>query len=463
MKKLWRWVGRILKWSGIVVLALALLVGCLVGLAFAINAHDEAPTPETKALLVTPPNPFAPEDNIYYAFAGFDAPPGEPMIAVGQARIEAHNKHPASPEAPDPHRLIFKGSTDFCQLMSGSLWQEVPLHRAEVAKLLSDNWELYQRYLALHHLHGYYETASPNYTVSQPVSVRRLYLADVVLHLQSGDAHAQHAALADLNEDVLLWRSVLTGQGGLLSKMLAVANLHSDSLVAGDMIADAGSEVPLDEAYADLIAPIFKPRDWDIGNAFAQEFRTQASLIRQIYAESAGGWGAAEHPDGSAQPRWSRIENEIVARFFKLQATENLFALTTTRLITAAAMDPANFHKRISVRQALWREGFLYNPIGKALARVALPDVGNYSPRAWDGAALQRLVRAGYEIRSAHIDPAQIPAFLAQHPEWSTHPADGRPFLWDPATHELRVQTVAVQSSSPRRFGIPIWQGANAH
>ena len=35
--------------------------------------------------------------------------------------------------------------------------------------------------------------------------------------------------------------------------------------------------------------------------------------------------------------------------------------------------------------------------------------------------------------------------------------ADGRPFLWDAAKGELRVQTVAQQPQE-RRFSIPVWR-----
>jgi hypothetical protein len=70
-------------------------------------------------------------------------------------------------------------------------------------------------------------------------------------------------------------------------------------------------------------------------------------------------------------------------------------------------------------------------------------------------------VRLGYEIRRQRVDGAAIPAFLRMHPEWSTHPADGRPFLWDAKTSELRVQTVAKQQPG-RRFSIRVWQPAAA-
>src|SRR5256885_12557297 len=61
-----------------------------------------------------------------------------------------------------------------------------------------------------------------------------------------------------------------------------------------------------------------------------------------------------------------------------------------------------------------------YNPIGQILAAIPAQGLTGYAPRAWDGAALQRLVRLSYEIRRQGIEPAGIPAFLARRSEEHT-------------------------------------------
>src|ERR1700751_3905360 len=55
-----------------------------------------------------------------------------------------------------------------------------------------------------------------------------------------------------------------------------------------------------------------------------------------------------------------------------------------------------------------------YNPIGKLLAGIAAPGAVTYPLRPGDAAALQPLVRAGYETRRQRIAPADIPAFLGR-------------------------------------------------
>src|SRR5215475_2314644 len=268
----------ILKWTGIAIGGLVGLALVLFAIAFAINIPDEALSGAARALLVAPPNPYRAEDNAYLALAGLDAPAGVAPIEAGQVRIEHYNRQLAfverdpTPEnvenlkLPDPHRLEFAGEFEFAQPLD-SYWDDIPQHQADVEARLADNLELYQRYLALQHTHGYYETALPSpltpvYYV--PTNLRTLFLAEVVLRLRGHDAHRQQEALADLEADVQLWKSVLTGQGALISKMLAIAYLHWDELLLADMIADPHAPVPEAADDAARIAPLFALDDWDI-------------------------------------------------------------------------------------------------------------------------------------------------------------------------------------------------------
>jgi hypothetical protein len=112
---------------------------------------------------------------------------------------------------------------------------------------------------------------------------------------------------------------------------------------------------------------------------------------------------------------------------------------------------------RSNEQPRVWLLPLSYNPLGKLLAAVLTQPYRYYPPRAWDEQALQRLVRLGYEIRQHRVAPAELATFLRAHPQWSTHPADGRPFLWDAVTGELRVQTLS-QHPPGWRFSIRIWQ-----
>ncbi|HXZ59130.1 MAG TPA: hypothetical protein VEG26_03035 [Steroidobacteraceae bacterium] len=473
-----RTAGRILRWIGLVAGSLALIALALCTLAFAINWRDEPLTPQARALRAPPPNPLKPEDNIYIAMAGFTAPAGASVIAAGQDRIGHYNErldavlHDPSAPALDsltlriPGTLEFRGQAEFVRPLSGSLWDEAPSHREQIEALTAANSELYQRYLALQRLPGYYETARPSYlapAIFVPTEVRYLFLEDTVLRLRGAKAHEQRAALVELLADVALWQRVLIGQGLLISKMLALAYLQSDCLVLADMIADPHAAVPEGPGDADDVAPLFALEDFSLGGAFAAEFRVQASLLEQTQYLYTIGW-SPQPADDAAPRRWTdRLGSLISAHFFKLNATVNLFAQQAERL-TALRPGPgvaAADKKLADSSLAAWSLVGAYNPIGKLLAGIAAPAGVTYPLRAWDAAALQRLVRAGYEIRRQRIAPADVPAFLARHPEWSTHPGDGRPFVWQPGTAEIRVQTIGEQPEG-RRFSIHVWRSPGA-
>jgi hypothetical protein len=475
-------VRRIFKWLGIAVAGLVVVILGLFAVAWIVNLHDEPLTPQTQALLQAPPNPYTADDNLYLALAGADAPSGQSVIADSQARVDWYNqrldsvlRNPTlanmqSLTTEDPKRLRFKGDCNFVRPLESSVWSVAPQHREEVRKLMADNSELYQRYLESQRLPGYYETARPSFLTpifGWPSAVHKLFLADLVLRLRSGGPPAHlRQAFADLENDLQMWRRVFGGQGGMVSKMVSVAYLQGDYLLIADMIADPHFSVPPgDDADALVAAPDLK--DWSVGNGLAYEFRDFSSILRQTDDLSSRGY-VYESQARSGVAGWLiRVLSRAEGHFFKINATENQFARLTVRR-TLEAVDPASFFRERKEETGAppedfnpWTLRLSYNPTGKVIVAVVGSFPDTYMLRAWDGAALQRLVRLGYEIRRQRIEAAGIPGFMAQHPDWSTHPADQRPFVWDPQHVEIRVQTVAQQQPG-RRFSIQIWQPALA-
>jgi len=470
---------RILKWAAIVAGSALLIPLLLLLVAWVVNARaDEPLTAQTRELLEAQPGECRPEDNIYLAIEGFDAPPGASVVLTGQARIEHYNQRVdavlrdpspaqlASLRAPDARRLQFSGDLSFLHPLDGSVWDEAEQHRAQIERLLADNAELYQRYLALIGLRAYCETARPSWLAPLPMApaeVRKLFLGAIALHLRSAFVRERELALADLESDVQLWRAVLTAHGALLAKMLAVDYLQSDSLLLADLIADGRVALPPGGRDAQPVAPLFELRDWDIGGAFAAEFRVVALVLRRSEDPAAGAWGRGAEVRGGRRGWLQRTASRLTGHFFKLNATLNLIARQTAQRMLAAS-DPARFHARNGephgsppLAESLWSLPVTYNPVGKVLAAVAAPAYDDYPLRAWDAAAVQRMVRASYAIRERRLTAAEIPAFLAAHPELATHPADGRRFLLDAATLGLRVPTLA-QHPAGRRFSIRLWR-----
>lgn len=442
-----------------------------------VNWSDEALTPEAEALLRPPPNPYKPEENLYLALLGFDAPPGQSPVAAGEARLAVYEDELAAglensdymfPHLVEPRgrTLPFQGKLGVCQPLEDSCYAEVEFHKDEIAAALKANQELYDRYKRLHAMKGYYETGTPSFymlVAYAPHEVRQLYLADVALRIKADQPFRQKAALADLADDMRTWRRMLGGSGSLLSKMIATANLQGDYALLADVIADPEAEV---DGYAAEIEPMLDVSDasgWKIGAIFAYEYRADAYLWEQMRA--ARGRRAAGGPAGTSRRRWELFLDKIKPPFLKINATQNLHARVMMQLEKVADAAPGDY-------LAAWRAyrswlssnvgvglNYIYNPSGKSLVAIGAKAYEDYPLRVYDVAAFERLVRLGYEIRKQKIDDKSIPEFMRKHPEWATHPVDGRPFVWDEKKREIAVQTLGKQRKN-RRFAIPVWSAA---
>jgi hypothetical protein len=454
----------------------ALAVFCICLIVLGINARDEQPSVEAQTLLRLPQNRYKAEENIYVALAGLDAPVGQSVVAVGQARIALYNEQLDQilqessiglplPLPKNPSALKFKGKVDFAAPRDPVFWMAVGSNASKVDELLADNRELYERYLALLRLQGYFETERPSIAAdvfAPPTQLRNLFLAKFALDVQSGDERRRDFALSSLRQDVDMWRRVLTGEGNLISKMLAVAYLQNDYLVMSDMIADPTAAIPCDmDAF--LAEPDLS--EWSIGRVFGSEFRFQSSLYRHTAALLADD---ENQLDGLESPleRWLNrmLRRPIGKMLFKLNATERIDARLMDDLAGFASLDPATFTAQ-RVRYRKWekdRSKFmrlqtLYNPTGKTLVAIGAPAYENYLLRPYDAAALQRLVRLSLEIRRQQVAASAIPGFMELHPEWSAHPASGQTFVWDPEAKEIAIRVIAKQPAD-RRFAVQVWQ-----
>jgi len=473
IRGIWRVFLIAAKWTIGILFVLGLL---FIG----INWFDEDPSPEAKAFLIAPPNPYEPEENLYLALLGIDAKEGKSPIATAQERIAAYEK--ALPTAlKDPPRAVeefpdsawkkaekleFRGKIDFCQPLTKSCLAGVETHRAEIARLLKTNLELYRRYSRLHELKGYHETATPSFYLMIPYvppPVRQLYLAKIALRVESGDRLLRKAAIADLTDDIRTWRRQLTGNGLLISKMLATVYLQADYALLSDIVADG--KLDLEDASLEIRSALELPEgDWKIGNSFSFEYRSNASMWDQLRISKSkqSMWDSASDERGW----WGSVSDRITSPFFKINATQNLDAKIKAHVQKMADADPAEFFVARDAYRTWLRNNiefgmhYVYNPFGKIIMNVASNTYENYSLRAYDGAAFQRLVRLGYEIRNQKVEDKAVPSFMQRNPQWASHPVDGRPFVWHEKKREIIVRTLGQQPEG-RRFSIPVWRTAS--
>ena len=451
--------------------ALIAFVVLFVLACFILNSFDVPLSPQAKGLLTPPPNPYPPDENIYLAMAGLEGGAERPIIEMGQERIEAYNRALDSillnPESAlelnkkwDAARLKVAGKVEeLGHPRSSSIWTTTKTHRQDIAALLASNETLYQRYLSLHRLRGYYETARPSFmspVITLPQSLRTLFLADIANRIQTGTPQQQREALNDLQEDLHLWRTVIKGDGTLISKMLSLAFLHTDVILLADLITDPTTDLKSLEGALDPVALPFDLKDYRIGNTFAAEFRGTDSVYKMITAPN-------ELTGSMASSNWlKRIGNAFQAHFFKPNATENLGAAIAAQRISLGNSEPGQFYVNLEAyREWLVQNeprlspALLYDPIGKILVKSAASHNDSYYLRAYDVSAYQRLVYLAYQLKRQHIATADVEAVMRAHPEWSTHPVDAKPFRWNAETAELAVNTLG-EHSKDQRFGVTL-------
>lgn len=434
-----------------------------------INSFDTSISEQAKALLTPPPNPFRSSENLYLAMAGLESAGERSIIELGQRRIEAYNQALDStlrnPELSlefkkgwESTKLPFSGKFEVGPQRTTSIWTDVKSHRQDITTALVANQLLYERYLSLHSLHGYYETAQPSHLapiVFVTPQLRILFLSDLAVRLQTGTLRERQEALSDIQLDLQMWKVVLQGDGTLLSKMLAAASLHADFILLADLITDPSTDPSSLGDALDSILLSLDPKDYRIGNAFAAEFRGTAALYKSISFTN-------EYAISPAPSWWQRAWNTVQSHFFKSNATENMAAAHAAQWVALGDSEPSQFYSsRERYREWLKNNGphltpaSLYNPIGKILVALGGSQNDSYLLRVYDVAAYQRLVYLAFQLRRQHIATPDIAAFLQAHPEWSTHPVDGKLFRWNPETAELTVNTLG-EDTRGRRFSVTL-------
>lgn len=448
------------------------VVAVLVATLYIINSQDETLSPQTISLLKAPPNPYSRSDNLYLMLSELNRPSETSAIAAGGQKPVRPSEAALPKEPKGSHRtpdkrvlnaLVFKGKVlGGSWLPMATLWHRVASYKPQIDRLLVANRVLYRRYLALHHATGFYDTA----TLSDfegpphpPRQLRQLFLADFALRMQSRDAAQHSAALTDMEEDLKVWKTVLKGYGSLSSKMLAASYLRQDFLLIGNMIADPSVVLSAPRAAINRLVALFPISDWKIGSTFAYEYR-------RLNHDLVMGLKSDRQMEGM-QPLWDRVGYMLLAPFFiKKRATENLQTTNTLRAIAIFDGPPRALGKAVTayVNKApcLVPDNIhcLYNPIGKRTIAVAIPSLFvdlQFALQAYDTAALQRMVRLAYEIRVDRIPTADIAHFMKQHPQWSTHPGDGRAFVFKRAKRQLSVERLAYLQKTRKYFTIPIW------
>lgn len=432
---------RLICWAaGIVVLLFVALV--------VINLFDEDLDPGARAALDRSFTVKDPE-NGFFVVAGLYAPADRNAHNYGLSLIKRWSREDEKPRKERNYgndistssfaQLVRKVSPNaWCDWNTQQCLSAYAQHAQDIEQAASDGAVLLKRYQNIlgypsyqDYIAGTVDAPMPPYLgVNWAAGVRN---AQCALLVQGGHTGA---CLEMLDQDVRIARKMLAGGRTILGKMIPVMLLNHDYRLLGEIL---GTDNDAARAYSDRVAGMLEPlspQELDFSKALLEGFMTAPSLLREVQG----------FPGGSSTPQPLRLVGKTIGRvFLKYNATLNLDYRLRKLLIEQSRLpahkyldelDEYNRKARTIVRRR-FNLGMVYNPIGKVMLAVSVPDYPTFLLRTHDLSGLQHLVRMQWQILRQGIMPEQVPAFLRSAGPLALNPYTEQPLNWDAQNHIL--------------------------
>lgn len=439
--------GRVLKAS----LWILGVVAVAVGAVLAVNAFDESPSAEAKALLVIAPPPPASERNGYVDVLGFGAPEGEKPYSTGVKVLAAlraqdqpgFNTTPeweatfklASVQVDKQVRTYAPGVKSFLELAAA---------KPELAQLIAKHDALLGRYRLMRDKPEYVELYYPARDASRnPVglsSLQHLVLLSAAVQANAGNLEG---AVRELEQENAFHRKAAAAAPTLRQKVIAVTFLQHNALLVSDLA----------RTKAAAVAP-YLPRLEALMRPLSAEETDMAKVLRL----DAGLWASMLRSGEVVVPMFADTGHEwwhgMVPLFYRPMETVNLFAAQSALWRKVADVPATQYLKAADeatrATQALVPQGpvhYLVNPVGRGAVNVfSQGEAFNILPqiaRVHDTQGLYALVALQLQLRAAGaVEPQAIAAALAGplgtgRPD----PYTARPMTYDPQTNSLGFES----------------------
>jgi hypothetical protein len=439
-------VKKVLKWTGVVILAILLLLTV-------INIFDEKIAPEVAGLISAPPAPVPQGENAYFALFGFLAPPGEDMHVRGVKMAAEYEKiiqaDPNSQTVPFPETMLGEkrlqfvgGDKDLCR-NSPAPQQCLAYYlgrSADTARVLADNRLMLDRYLRLTGYPHFQETlppviATPFITFSS--TAHQLLLAKTAIYVKSGKTSD---ALAMIRKDAVFLRRGAAEGNTLISKLIAFSLLSADMRALSEIIS-MQKLTPADIAVTKNILQPLTDRERSLARAIQFEARYNRNLLSFIARE--GSTSGLERPSDPAKSNVpgvvGRLKQQFFRLFFKPKATFNIAGRTFIDVLALDGMKGPDYVAGLKERKGLTavrkrpriRPDMVYNPAGKYIIDEALPGFYGYSNRGRNLDGLMRLVALKVLLKEKAVPESRVEQFLGTAGPMYADPYTNKPMQWD--------------------------------
>jgi hypothetical protein len=263
-------------------------------------------------------------------------------------------------------------------------------------------------------------------------------LVDAKIALDMTEPTKQEAAFNELLAEILFWQRVGDETQMLTTRLASAKLVQKNYRLASELIA-AYPQIAVE--HKDLLAKITHPlssKATDLRLALDGEFRLVAVAMQNIKkTNNAGGRGSKDDP--------IRIASRLISFSpFKLNATNNLhykhrralgdfYSKTGIEISTGAAV----FENSINSYNKLDPRTWLYNPVGKILAGIAVPQYSSYAYRLHDLAGYSSLVELQRQLALSRTPPEKIAEFIATTDANLSDPYTGKPMAYDPIAQTI--------------------------
>jgi len=437
----------LLSWIAgiVVVLSVALVV---------INLFDEDLDAAAQAAL---DRSFTVKDteNGFFVVAGLFAPRDRDAHVVGRTLVSHWSREDEKPHwerdyGDDLDTSDFAGMVRKVSPNTWCDWNEQQClpsyieHRQQIAKAAHDGAILLERYQSIlgyptyqDYISGTMQTPMPHYLgIIWAAGVHNAQCAVLVNDGSMDDC------LQLLAQDVAIARKMLAGGRTILGKMVPIVLLNHDYRLLGEILSANNNAARAQSAEIRAMLTPLTAQEMDFSQVLLEGFMTAPSLLREAREVSEAGTGMS----ASSTPEALRFLGNAISRvFLKFNATLNLDFRQRKLLIEQSRLAAREYRDRLDeyngkLRAMVPRKfniGMIYNPIGKIMLAVALPDYPTFLLRVHDLNGLQHLVRMQWQILEQGIAPEQIPAFLMGAGAQGWNPYTEQPLDWEAATRTL--------------------------
>lgn len=432
-----RSIARGAAWvaGGLLLVGVGLYVALLV-----VNWRDEPKSQDVlrfEALAGSRPA-VADQDNAYVDALGIGAPPDQDPIALGLQRKAWLQR--ASLAASGAGAVILPGrdvdyrgarSTGVSALAEAcsqaglacvNALQDTPAQLDEW--LAAEGWlrDRYRQMLGRRHWLEVIPEDSQSQlpTYQHTLEGQKLHLLDTWRHASAGDAALVRA---QLEQDLVFWRTVLASSDMLITKMIAAAAINRH-FAYGNLALRALSP---QQAAAAVPASWMRPltaAERSMVRALAGEWRFGDSALRMV----------ASHPELMQVKAGVPIVERAALPLFLPQASSNRYAARLAQLAAVSEVDYPKLEAALIKHETYWHGEIslfrFYNPMGNVLESIASgASFKGYIARVNDLEGLRRAAIAANELRARGLSGENAAGALDGSP--LRDPYHQKPFAWD--------------------------------